>query len=344
MWASSSGLWPAAPSYGEVQIFGILHHQRPQLDVHRQTVESRAISASAKTAALLCNLQISNPLHQRVFFTSLVSSQLFGMEQVPFDQASFLHLQTRFFKRCWLLPKSFPDAVCFFFLCVPPLPWLQCRRFFSFANRVGNKGSGTLNPSSWAFIWDRVYAASSMSSWHFSFWCTVHPFISMLSFCDLDVFSPNSELSDEILRKCRESHLHLFDPPSKFDFIPRLISSAYASKNFSTRLGALPFEESRLIVLFFGNSLRWSILRRPSRWCPLCSFSFSSSHFFSCNHSDLPQSSLTWEGLLAIGSCGDWDSFFWEIINRINEWRLSGVRFTSSVIETLRLFEVKSKP
>ena len=49
-----------------------------------------------------------------------------------------------------------------------------------------------------------------------------------------------------------------------------------------TAFSELDYEQARIILLFLGNMLRWSVLMQPSEVCFLCPAKFYSTHFFSC--------------------------------------------------------------
>lgn len=114
-------------------------------------------------------------------------------------------------------------------------------------------------------------------------------------------------------------------------FILSLFPDCFASPNFQRTMGKWDYERSRLIILFMGNSLRWSIFTNPRRDCPFCSDSLHSAHFFLCPNFVTNVLIVPWMEVLRRGRAGEWDEFKDAILGALKAWALASDRVRPEV-------------
>lgn len=313
-------------------------------EVHKVKMESRASTACAATAALMSRLEVSNLNSLRTYFMAMVQSQLFGAELVDFNHNGWDSLAATFLKKSFKLPRSFPTIICLSLLGLPPFQWCNVRRFLSFANRINMCTDEVIfhrNPARHCLYFDRAILSSSAGpSWSYSLWKLLADIVMPVEYLDLSPLSFPTEITDRLLQHVNASfRLRLQQSSSAFIF--DFFSSGIVSPNFRKHLGSLQFEEARLIVLFMGNSLRWSIFRRPRRKCFFCDASLSSIHFFDCSYFPNPRRALPWQVSLRDANSGTWQPFFGNVLTCLWDWMSATDACTRSVADTLTLFEEK---
>jgi hypothetical protein len=62
-----------------------------------------------------------------------------------------------------------------------------------------------------------------------------------------------------------------------------LLPTGTINSSFGQFLGQIPFECSRIVIIFIGNLTRFSFLRTPDRRCPFCNATMYSNHLSSCD-------------------------------------------------------------
>ena len=73
-------------------------------------------------------------------------------------------------------------------------------------------------------------------------------------------------------------------------FWVQLESDGRIPHGLATVLSELHYEQARILLLFLGNMLRWSVLTHPQEACFLCSERLYSTHLFSCRYLPSPVS------------------------------------------------------
>lgn len=234
-------------------------------DKHRDSIQSRAVTASNQVGALLCRLKVSNVEKLRLFFVAFVLSQLYGKELMSLKGSILQDLAHSFLVKCLSLPRSFPKIICFALLGVPPLNWQQARMFARFIQRIF-EGEGKLHPAASCFLWDRLLCHEFLFCWFSEFSFLFEGAIPVDEVVDLNPLLLSVDRLDAILRVENNSLLSGLRQSASFFFL-EIFPSGVASPNFRRTLGSLDYEDARLFVLFLGNSWRWSVFRTPRRAC-----------------------------------------------------------------------------
>ena len=303
-------------------------------DYQRDLVKTRLFKAAKATAALTRSLSLSNLSSLRIYFLSMVASQLYGMCFFSFDTRWFDQAAAMFLREHFRLPNSFPLA------CARALLRLNSIRVSLFESRVSLAQRVLGSPNSLGFdvlYWDRKLLLPLEFGWNFEF-------MSMFEHEQLDVTcdlgGDVSEVRGRVVLACYEAQRSA------------LLTSALGSfwLQVSTREGLLPLgfvnavkflsiEEARVILLFVANLLRWSALTVPSRNCPLCFDSFYSTHIFNCQSASFVSSNFT--DLFSFIERQDWMGMISLIFQVLNEW-ISNVdrAFRFCFIKTVRNFKV----
>jgi hypothetical protein len=86
-------------------------------------------------------------------------------------------------------------------------------------------------------------------------------------------------------------------------------------------LGEIPFESSRIIIIFLGNLSRFSLLNTPDRPCPYCNETLYSSHFFRCTRFPWElRHVLTWSNLVDLFVNRDWRQATTYLFQVFRQW------------------------
>lgn len=90
---------------------------------HRNTCQSRAVTAGSLIGGLMSRLQVSDLERLRIFFLAMVASQLHGKELLGFSSEAHEDLIHHFLRQSFMLPTGYPKAVAILLLAIPPLKW-----------------------------------------------------------------------------------------------------------------------------------------------------------------------------------------------------------------------------
>lgn len=267
-------------------------------------------------------LEISSLESVRIFFQAMVASQLFGRELVYFSEKKFEDLQVRFLKSTFNLPQGFPKVIGTMLLGLPPLPWQQLRSFQNMAARVIEpvkySTRETVNPVKFALAIDRKLLRSATESWNLEMCAIVGDYADdddLIALSPLTAFDTHGDL---ILRKARNQRVNRVESLTGSSFSLAIFPEAVASPNFRRSLGQLPHEGARMVILFFGDMWRWSVLEHPRRKCD-CSVSLHVRHFFECP-TRVVHLQRSWDDLLRMGRTGEWLDLFRLLCECLRVW------------------------
>ncbi len=235
--------------------------------------------AARMAGKLMRSLEISNLRSLRAYFYSLVNSQLYSLGVYNFPVEDFNRAQKVFIQETFNLPKSFPILVACFLLGIDDLALQSFDARHKFFRRVifGQNSDASLS----AMLIDRESLLQEGLGWNAGF-------ISMFNdLMDLH----DDDLSNEVVtlesRHRLEIFLHnqrrnqLLDSNARFllDVFP----SGYLPSSFASHLGSIPFESTRVVILFLANLMQRTYLRPAALTCPFCTSQLSSIHLFNCS-------------------------------------------------------------
>lgn len=306
-------------------------------DPHVSSCCSKLNVAAKRIGSILHNLQVTNLHVLRMYFNAFVSSQLYGQEQLSFDSELFLRAQADFLRCIFCSPTAFPMVIAQSLLSIPPLPWSQVRRFEGFKSRVSvpivSFTASHENPVRHVLEWDIMRIPKHQQAWEFERVMCLSGLVPEPELVQASGLEPE-RLLQLLVNKTQESmRLKLTDGLSP---MLSLFPDCFVSPNFQKAFGLWDFEIARLMVLFFGNCLCWSVFVRPTRECPFCHGSLHSEHFFSCHF--FPPTTLPipdWLSVIEIGRRGEWNDFKDSIITMLRSWYVMSGTFKEELHEFL---------
>jgi hypothetical protein len=80
------------------------------------------------------------------------------------------------------------------------------------------------------------------------------------------------------------------------DFLLDFFPDAIMPRDFFSFLGNMPFEATRILLVFLANQLQFTYLLSANLVCPFCQGNLSSQHFFLCPQTPPPYND--WNSLI----------------------------------------------
>ncbi len=244
---------------------------------HIQTRTNLLFLAARLSGKLLRSLEVTNLRSLRAYFYSLVSSQLYSLSVISFEEDSHERAQKLFLQEVFTLPDSFAFYMAKFLLGIDDLLLLSFDARVKFFQRIAN---GNSDASLSAMILDREFLMSEGIGWNAGFYSL---FPDRLELMDVD-------LSDSGETAVARSRVFRFVMARDIDrlrgsaaaFLVEIFPTPTLPEPLATHLGTLPRESVRIVVLFLANMVQRTYLRATGLTCPFCSANLSSEHFFTC--------------------------------------------------------------
>ena len=291
---------------------------------HPLSCESRAIAAAVQYGGLFRRLEITDFRKLRAFFLAFVQSQFHGSQIVSFSKESMEKALMLFLRSCFSLPIGYPRAIFCELLDIDEFFLTQIRsrwRFFSRNIRLGRINSALTQ----AFLHDRELFRLGIPCWSRDFCKIFESFYNERAFIELDLFEEESQIT-ELLRMESMSQRTLRMTLSPSAHLLRDLLPHRVTRSFLVSLSQRSFEEVRLILLFWGNMLRYCFFTGSVEICLLCSLPFNSEHFLSCTEINNNGVLGNWRLFLENENWEGFISFFFlvalEWIHRTNPVRL----------------------
>jgi hypothetical protein len=260
--------------------------------------------AARTTGKLFRQLEVSDLRSLRAYYYSLVGSQLYNHSCVVFSGQEIKRAQKIFLQEVFNLPDSFPIEVASILLGVenPELTAFTARsRFFMHLT-----ASQTAIASAQAMLLNRTILLPRGVGWNHEFFAAV-PSIPHISLTNLSSPSEIAGIRADLTQALRETRIDTISPSRAFPHILEFFPLGSVDPSFGQFLGQIPFESSRIIIIFIGNLSRFSLLSTPDKPCPYCNQTLYSSHFFCCPRFPWdPRNALNWNTLVSLFVNRDW--------------------------------------
>jgi hypothetical protein len=274
--------------------------------------------AARTVGKLFRQLEVSDLRSLRAYYYSLVASQLYDHSCVTFPVQEVKRAQKIFLQEVFNLPDSFPIELASILLGVddPQLTVFTARsRFF-----IHLTSSQTAVASAQAMLLNRTLLLPRGVGWNHEFFEAV-PSIPHISSTNLTSPSEIAGLRENLTEVIRGERTNTIRSSRSFPHVLEFFPSGTVNSSFGQFLGQIPFETSRIIIIFFGNLSRFSLLSTPDRPCPFCNQSLYSSHFFRCPRFPWePRNTLNWHVLVDFFLNRDWRQGSSYLFQAFRQW------------------------
>jgi hypothetical protein len=254
--------------------------------------------AAAKSMGhLLRNLQITNLKSIRVYFHSLVASQLYGLECFNFKAEDFYRAAKLFVQTIFCLPDSYPINVVRSLLNLQVFDAMLLNSRIRFLERI------SVAPNSMILGKAMNYDADVLRTHRAGFSHDLTEFLySFFDVTDLEFLSVNDisslqELRDQIVVQRMDEFRVSFRQSSGLSFWPDISSDATMPLAFGEFLGTMEYEQARIVLLFVGDVFRYSLSATRSV-CPFCPVELHAVHLFNCPNCPFQNELPSWSTFL----------------------------------------------
>jgi hypothetical protein len=278
---------------------------------HVDKIKSNLFKASRAVGQLLRDMQCANLFSLKKYLTTLVLSQLYGLILVPCEALEVERAIDVFLKTVMSLPSSFPQVVASAIIGAREVRVFQLEQRLKFLLKLeGNPRS----PAFSALVYDRVVL--------FRRGCGLNALLGrQLTVLDvlptIDYRVHFQDIVHAMRRWVGTEHRERLLSASGRAFWVELAQSGFLPTELRSVLADLTYEQVRIVILFFADSLGWTSLQTNSKKCE-CGAKFISEHFFSCSRSFL--SGREWACLLSIWQCQAWLDFIELLFDVLARW------------------------
>jgi hypothetical protein len=151
--------------------------------------------------------------------------------------------------------------------------------------------------------------------------------ISRLEDLDMADFSYLQDLRDQLVIQLDEAHFLEFAQSTRRNFWSNLTEDAFLPRGFADALGSVHYESVRVIILFLGDVIRFSMGAASSE-CPFCPIQLHANHFFLCPNAPFRQELPDWQMFLQTFRDSQWRSFIFLLFVCLRVWRNSSNFFS----------------
>jgi hypothetical protein len=274
---------------------------------------------AARTAGkLFRQLEVSDLRSLRAYYYSLVGSQLYDHSCVTFSGQDVKKAQKIFLQEVFNLPDSFPIELATILLGVedPELTIFTARsRFFTHLT-----SSQTAIASAQAMLLNRTLLLPRGLGWNHELIAAV-PSIPHVSSSNLTSPAEVAGLRSNLTHAHSLARFSTISSSRAFPHIIEFFPFGTIDPSFGQFLGQIPFESSRIIIIFIGNLSRFSLLSTPDRACPYCNQTLYSIHFFRCTRFPWdPRNALNWQSLVDLFANRDWRQASTYLFQAFRQW------------------------
>jgi hypothetical protein len=273
--------------------------------------------AARSTGRLLRSLQITNLQSIRTFFLAFVSSQQYGLAMINFNAEDYSRAMKMFLETIFCLPESFPHAVVRGLLRIQPFEVTLLESRIAFIQRG-------LNPASQVkkiIEFDSQVLRDSKVGFSHDLVRFLELFFDTTDLEDLNVAEVSylQDLRDQLSYQANNNHLAAFSRSTGLNFWTSLAEDAFLPRCFGILLGDYDLEIVRIVRIFLGDVIRFSMSASSSR-CPFCPTELHSPHFFTCPN--FPQDNVlpSWGSMIQAFRTGSWQSFLDNLFCGLSIW------------------------
>ena len=268
-------------------------------------------------------LRLFENMAYRTFFLAFVLSQFHGSQIITFPVESMEKVLMVFLRSCFSLPTGYPRAIFYSLLDIDKFLFSQIRAWRRFFSR--NVRSAIRPLMREVFLHDRELFHLGLPSWSQDFGSLFERFYTERMFSEIDLFDEEQSMM-ELLRTESMSHRNGRMTLSPSAHLFQVLLPYRVNRPFLAALSARSFEEVRLMLLFWGNMLRYCLFNGVVEFCLLCNAGFTSEHFLSCTEVNSGEILGNWREMLANEKWDEFISFFFlialEWMHRTNRVRV----------------------
>ncbi len=284
---------------------------------HTARKRESMFSAARSAGGLLRRLEITNLNSIRTFFFSLVASQQYGIAVVNFQAEDFRKAAKIFLQTVFCLPDSFPLSAVEGILRIRGFDLTIVQQRLSFIERGFRDGSmiakvlefdaTVLQKENVGFSHDLVQVLGRYFD------------TSDLEDLDLSDFSYLQDLRDQLVIQLDEAHFLAFAQSTGRSFWTSLADDAFIPRAFGDTLGSVEYESARIMILFLGDVIRFS-LGASSTECPFCPIQLHASHFFQCPNAPFRRELPQWQSFIQAFKDSKWKEFILLLFLCLRTW------------------------
>jgi hypothetical protein len=161
--------------------------------------------------------------------------------------------------------------------------------------------------------------------------------VSDLDSLSLDDISYLQDLRDQLSIQCEDVFRSSFRRSSGLHFYADLDTNVWIPVGFGEFLGTLDFEIARIVILFMGDVIRFSLAVGSSS-CPFCPVQLHVQHLFRCPNCPFRDSLPTWSSFVQAFRVSDWASVVQIIMMGLFVWQNNTVFFRSTCKDRVSVF------
>lgn len=318
----------------EFEYLGYTLHHLGSDALQREKVLVKALCAANVVGKLMRDLEVCDLNVLRVFFLALVSSQLYGLQNMGFEiSTEMANLRRVFIRASMSLPISVPVP---FYEAIFDLPSGNAMLFVlkgRFLLRVWNYPSCIFRDC--LFV-SRCFLMPHGIGWMSDFVTAVAKLILRPAWrVDLCTeFRAIADLENGLSRARIWSAVQVY--PSLL-FFAQLFPSYPVPEAFLAEFSSVSRDTGRLVYLLLAGNMRWSFFTVPMRDCPHCASSLSSQHFVSCRSVRfmLELDGITVNGLIEMARTRQYERLFDMLVSVIYVWAVCSRRARPGLAEQL---------
>jgi hypothetical protein len=285
-------------------------------------------NAARSMGRLLRNLGVTNLSSIRTYFYAFVSSQQYGMECFNFRDEDFYRAAKIFLQAIFCLPDSFPINVArsLLRLQVFGASILECRIRFIQRATAPDVITGK------ALQYDQEVLASQRVGFTHDLYTFLSTYFDATQLDDLSLDDVEylQDLRDRIVSVGNDEFRSSFRRSSGLNFLVDLDNSAMMPRQFGEFLGTLEMEEVRIILVFLGDTFRFSLAATGSR-CPFCPIELHARHLFTCPNCPFRSELPRWQDFIDHFHGARWPSFIFLLFLCLQVWIRNSHFFDSKV-------------
>jgi hypothetical protein len=298
---------------------------------HTAKIKDRLFKAARAVGQLMRDMKCSNLFSLRKYFVTLVLSQLYGLIFIDAKQLEVERAMDVFLKTAMGLPPSFPKVVASAVLAVKPTEVFQLEQRMKFLLKVENNDKSVTFD---ALVHDRTV----LFPLHVGMNARLGDTLSTLDILPTIDYRANFQVIQEAqARQMRVATMSELLGASGRAFLCDIVTDGVISHDLRVVMAHLPFEQARIILLFFSDMHGWSSLCSMSKRCD-CLSEFTSRHFFTCSRPFL--SGREWTVFMCLAQAGAW----LDLVELLFDVLLCWVQGTTLFKDTFRLHVTEFQP
>jgi hypothetical protein len=235
-----------------------------------------------------------------------VASQQYGVAIMNFQNQDFMKAAKIFLSTIFCLPDSFPYAAVAGILRLHGFELTALQQRLAFIERGFREGSVIAK----VLDFDQISLQNSQVGLSHDLIQFLSQFFDVSDISDLDIrdFSYLQDLRDQLVIQLENRHFLEFARSTGLNYWTSLAEDAFLPQGFCVYVGTLDLESARVVLLFLGDVIRFSLGATRSE-CPFCPHQLHATHFFLCPNcpfsAELPQ----WSTFINYFRSNDWQSF-----------------------------------